>query len=389
MNVGRITDFCNRTDILARAISVSKLNDYIRDVFLAEEMLHNIEVEGEIDGLKQWGDGVFFSLKDNAAVISCSCFNALAVRKLREVKNGAQIVVRGTVSYQKKDGRIRFSVYSCEASGIGQLFLKLEELKKRLEAEGLFSGQKQMPSEVKRIGVVTSRAGAVLHDIIKVAHRRNPNVDIVLYSTAVQGDNADTQICEGIDFFSACGMVDVVIVARGGGSREDLAAFNSECIARSVFACKVPVVSAVGHETDWTLIDLVAIRAPTPSAAAEMVVREVKTEREAVLQAYRHLRFALKSKIERIYGRIAGAWVGAKNAIKFKMGKREGDIQTLAARVDANNPLAVLRRGYAKVYKGKELIIDIERAEIGDKLDIKMYNGTIGAEVIWTKKLPK
>lgn len=372
-----------------QAIAVSQLNNYIKQVFEAEEMLHNIEVIGEIDGLNVRGNGIFFLLKDQTSVISCSGFNAAIVQKMRNIKNGAQVVVRGTVTYWNKVGKISFNVYSCEAFGLGQLFLKFEELKKRLAAEGLFSAKKQLPTEVKRVGVVTSRAGAVLHDIIKVAHRRNAGVDIILFPVVVQGDGADKQVCEAVKYFSDRNSVDVIIVARGGGSKEDLALFNSECIARAVFESRIPIVSAVGHETDWTLIDLVAdLRAPTPSAAAEIIVREVVTEREAIERAYHHLRFTLKSKIEKMFGKIESAWIGIKNAMNFKMSEHEGKIQTLSARIEANNPLAVLRRGYAKVYKGDTQVVDIEDTEIGDKLDVKLYNGTIGVQV-WMKKLQK
>lgn len=365
------------------AVSVSKLNEYIKQVFEAEELLHNIEVVGEVSGLNTRGSAVYFQLKDETAVISCSSFTP---QRLRDLKDGTKVVVRGTVTYWNKAGKISFNVHSCEAFGLGALFLKFEELRKKLEAEGLFAAKRPLPAEVRRIGVVTSRGGAVLHDIIKVAHRRNPNVDIVLFASAVQGEGADKQVCDGINHFAE-GSVDVIIVARGGGSKEDLTSFNSECIARAVFASTVPVISAVGHETDWTLIDLVAdVRAATPSQAAEMVVREIVTEREAAVRAYRYLRFALKSKIEKMFGRIGNAWMGIKTSVNLKMTERETKIHALAGVIEANNPLAVLRRGYAKVYKDEKLIADVADVEVGDKVDVKLYNGSIGAEVLWTKK---
>jgi exodeoxyribonuclease VII large subunit len=364
------------------AITVSRLNDYIKQVFEAEALLHNIEVIGEVDGLNVRGSAVFFTLKDQTAVISCMCYNP---QKLNGIKNGAQVIVRGTVTYWNKVGKINFTVHHAEVFGVGQLFLKFEELKKKLEAEGLFGVKKPLPAEVKRIGVVTSRAGAVLRDIIQVAHRRDPNVDIVLFPSLVQGDGADRQICEGINHFGSGGVVDVIIVARGGGSKEDLSAFNSECVARAVFASTIPVVSAVGHETDWTLIDLVAdIRAATPSQAAEMVVRESVSQRETVVRAYRHLRMALKHKIEMYFARTQSAWDGIKNSVNFKVNQREAHVQALASVIEANNPLAVLRRGYAKVYKGDKLVASVTDVEVDDLLDIKMYNGTIGAKV-WKK----
>ena len=368
-----------------KAITVSQLNNYIKQVFEAEELLHNVEVIGEVDGINVRGSAVYFSLKDKDAVISCSSFHP---QKFKDIKNGTQVIVRGTVSYWNKAGKISFVVHSCEAFGLGVLFTKFEELKKKLEAEGLFGVKRALPAEIRRIGVVTSKSGAVFHDIVKVAHRRNPNVDIVLYNAAVQGEGADRQVCAGIEYFSKGG-VDVIIVARGGGSKEDLAAFNSECIARAVSLSKIPVVSAVGHETDWTLVDLVAdLRAATPSAAAEIVVREVVPQREAVKRAYGHLRYTLKNKIEQVFGQIANAWVGMKNSIMFKTTEREGRIHALAGIIEANNPLAVLRRGYAKVYKANKQVVGVADAEVGDKLDIKLYNGELGVQV-WTKKSKK
>jgi len=380
-----------------KAITVSQLNNYIKQVFEAEQMLHNVEVVGEVDGLNSRGTAVYFSLKDKDAVVSCVCY---AAGKMSGIKNGTQVVVRGTVTYWNKAGKISFVVHACEAFGLGALFLKFEELKKKLEAEGLFGVKKPLPAEVRRIGVVTSKSGAVLQDIIKIAHRRNPNVDIVLFPVAVQGEGADRQVCEGIEYFGGLGLdchvagaprndkaVDVIIVARGGGSKDDLAAFNSECIARAVFECKVPVVSAVGHETDWTLIDLVAdLRAPTPSAAAEILVREIVTQREAAKRAYQHLRFALISKIDNLFRRIGNTWAGMKKSVTFKMSEREAKVLALSGIIEANNPLAVLRRGYAKVYKGDKQVVGVEGTEVGDKLDVKFYNGEIGAEVLWTKK---
>ena len=357
-------------------ITVSQLNNYIKQVFEAEEMLHNIEVIGEIDGLNMRGNAVYFSLKDKDAVISCACFYP---QKMRDIKNGAQVVVRGTVTYWNKAGKISFNVHSCETFGLGTLFQKFEELKKKLEAEGLFAAKKPLPEVVRRVGVITSKSGAVLHDIIKVAHRRNPGVDIMLFPVAVQGDGADKGICEGISYFGNVGQdsglgcfvprndkVDVIIVARGGGSKEDLAAFNSECIARAVFESKVPVVSAVGHETDWTLIDLVAdLRAATPSQAAEMVVREVVTQRERVLGLWRGLSYAIKSKFSAQRNRILAAYSGLRSTV-------------LAKYKDFKNSLLI------------DLTIKLDKEfnelVVGGPVHIMYNEGVVGAEVKWKKK---
>jgi exodeoxyribonuclease VII large subunit len=377
-----------------RAITVSQLNNYIKQVFDAEELLHGIEVVGDIDGIRVSGGAAYFTLKDEAACIPCVCYYPA---KLRGTENGAKVVVRGTVSYWHKAGKISFVVSSIESFGFGALFLRLQQLKEKLQAEGIFDAgvKKALPSQIRRIGVVTSRTGAVIHDIIRVAHRRNPAVDIVLYPASVQGEGAEAQIAQGIKFFSATpkmsgSPVDVIIVARGGGSKEDLSAFNSESVARAVFASKIPVVSAVGHETDFTLIDLAAdLRAPTPSAAAELCVPESLTKREIAMRAYSHLRYALKNKAETLVTKILTGYASARAAVTARIADSENRIAVLAGYVESNNPLAVLRRGYAKVYAGADEITDAGKVKIGDELQLRLYNGGIDATVTRTHKRGK
>ena len=367
-----------------KAITVSQLNNYIKQVFEAEELLHGIEVVGDIDGIRVSGGAVYFTLKDDSASIPCVCYYP---QKLKGVENGTNVIVRGTVSYWHKAGKISFVVTSCESFGFGQLFLQFEALKNKLEAEGFFDIgiKKTLPSTVNRIGVVTSKTGAVLHDIKTVVGRRNPSVDIVLFPSAVQGVGADAEIENGINFLANYN-VDVIIVARGGGSKEDLSAFNSERIARAVFTSKIPVVSAVGHETDWTLIDFVAdLRAATPSAAAELVVPEAVSQRESAVRAYRHLRYTLENKYQTLFAKIQTMWGELKHGINYKLQDSENKVMTLSGFVEANNPLAVLRRGYAKVTKDDIEITSADELQIDDNIDIKLYNGTIGAKV-WTKK---
>ena len=367
-----------------KAITVSQLNNYIKQVFEAEELLHSVEVVGDIDGIRLNGGAAYFTLKDDTASIPCVCYYP---QKMQDIKNGTNVIVRGTVSYWHKAGKISFVVTSCESFGLGHLVLQFEALKKKLEAEGFFDigVKKTLPSAVKRIGVVTSKSGAVLHDIKTVVARRNPSVDIVLFPSAVQGVNADVEIESGINFLSKYD-VDVIIVARGGGSKEDLSAFNSERVARAVFASKIPVISAVGHETDWTLIDFVAdLRAATPSAAAELVVAEAISQRETVIRAYKHLRYTLKNKYQILFSRIQTKWNELRKCIDYKLQENENKVLALSTFVESNNPLAVLRRGYAKVTKESTEVISVDDIEINDKIEVKLYNGTIGATV-WTKK---
>ena len=348
-----------------KAITVSQLNNYIKQVFEAEELLHNVEVVGDVDGLKRAGNQVYFSLKDDGACINCVCFYP---DKMKAAENGKQVVVRGTVSYWHKAGKISFVINHCEAFGFGQLFLKFQQLQEKLKAEGLFDAgvKKALPSEVKRIGIVTSKTGAVIHDIVCVAHRRDRRVDIVVCDVRVQGGEAEREIVNGIEALNCAG-VDVVIVARGGGSKEDLSAYNSERVARAVFASKIPVVSAVGHESDWTLIDFVAdLRAPTPSAAAELCVPEVKSQRELVLSLWDKLRYTVKSKIERHMANMLSHYAMLKNLVLPKYKEFENRL-TMSLTTKINK--------------------QFEELKVGDEVQIMYTAGAVGAEVKWIKEL--
>jgi exodeoxyribonuclease VII large subunit len=286
-------------------VTVSQLNNYIKSVFTAEEMLHGISVSGEIEGLKGrlgaeiGGSRVqFFALKDCDSVISCSCWET---EKLEGIKDGDKVIAVGSVEYWNKKGKINFSVYSVKKQGVGDLLEQLRLLTEKLKAEGLFDRKKPLPAEVKRIGVVTSKSGAVIQDIITVTKRRNPNVDIVLYPVTVQGETAAAEISAGLSYFSRSKTVNLVILARGGGSADDLSVFNEESVARSVASCKIPVVSAVGHERDTTLVDFVAdLRAPTPSAAAEMVVAEFVSKKETAILIWEQMKYIMTTRLENI-----------------------------------------------------------------------------------------
>jgi len=348
-----------------KAITVSQLNNYIKQVFEAEELLHNVEVVGDVDGLKQSGNQVYFTLKDDTATINCVCFYP---DKMKCAQNGKQVVVRGTVNYWHKAGKISFVVHSCEAFGFGQLFLRFQQLQEKLRAEGLFDVgvKKALPAEVRRVGVVTSKTGAVIHDIACVVHRRNPFVDIVVCDVRVQGDGADNDVANAVALFNTR-KVDIIIVARGGGSKEDLNAFNSETVARAVFASKIPVVSAVGHESDWTLIDFVAdIRAATPSAAAELCVSEVKTKRELVLSLWQQLCYLIKSKINMMETKSISAYTAARNTMLSRYKDFENSlIIELAIKLDK---------------EFRELVV-------GGEVQIMYTEGVVGAEVKWIKEL--
>ncbi len=269
---------------MIKAISVTQLNSYIRNIFDAEELLHNIDVVGEVFGVSLSRGVIYFSLKDENATLPCVCFNSSFASLIRE---GANVVVTGSPNFYVKGGKLNFNVTKVKEDGLGKLYEEFLKMKEKLEDEGLFSAEhkKSLPKNIKRIGVITSKEGAVLQDIKNIAWRRNPSVDIVLYSTKVQGKDAEKEIAHAIEVMGEYPNVDVIIVARGGGSLEDLNAYNTELVARATYNCPKPIVSAVGHETDFTIIDFVSdLRAPTPSASAELLTINVQEKREEMLR---------------------------------------------------------------------------------------------------------
>ena len=267
-----------------QAISVSQLGNYIKNIFDAEELLHNIPVVGEVFGVSLSRNVIYFSLKDENATLQCVCFYPALAEFIEE---GAKIIATGSPNYYVKGGRLNFNVIKVERAGIGKLYEEFLKMKEKLEKEGLFdiTHKKSMPENIRRIGVITSREGAVIQDIKNVAWRRNPSLDIVLFNTKVQGKDAEKEIAHAIDLMSDYEGVDVVMVARGGGSLEDLSAYNTEIVARATYNCQKPIISAVGHETDFTIIDFVSdLRAPTPSAGAELLSVNME-ERKKSLQS--------------------------------------------------------------------------------------------------------
>ena len=267
-----------------QAISVSQLGNYIKNIFDAEELLHNIPVVGEVFGVSLSRNVIYFSLKDENATLQCVCFYPALADLIEE---GAKIIATGSPNYYVKGGRLNFNVVKVEKAGIGKLYEEFLKMKEKLEKEGLFdiAHKKSMPENIRRIGVITSREGAVIQDIKNVAWRRNPSLDIVLFNTKVQGKDAEKEIAHAIDLMSEYDGIDVIMVARGGGSLEDLSAYNTEIVARATYNCQKPIVSAVGHETDFTIIDFVSdLRAPTPSAGAELLSVNME-ERKKSLQS--------------------------------------------------------------------------------------------------------
>ena len=271
---------------MIQAISVSKLNTYIKQIFDAEELLHNIAVVGEVFGVSTSRNVIYFSLKDENATLPCVCFYP---NYIDFIKEGNKVIVTGSPNFYIKGGKLSFNVVKVENVGQGKLYEEFIKLKQKLADEGLFdqSHKKTIPKDIKRIGVITSREGAVIQDIKNVSWRRNPSVDIVLYNTKVQGNNAENEIANAIDKLGQYPNIDVIIVARGGGSLEDLWAYNTEIVAKATYNCPKPIISAVGHETDFTIIDFVSdLRAPTPSAAAELLTFNLEDKKLAMKEIF-------------------------------------------------------------------------------------------------------
>jgi len=383
-------------------ISVSQVNSYIKNIFDAEIMLQNICVYGEIGSFNISGNNAYFNLKDENGMLSCVLFG---ISNFDLPKIGDMVLVRGSMSYYAKGGRLSFNAFSIMHYGKGLLYEKFLKLKAELEMRGYFeqSIKKQIPKYIKRIGVVTSPTGAVIKDIIDVTHRRNNSIDIVLYPVKVQGVGADKEIATGIEFFSQYDKIDVVIVARGGGSMEDLEPFNSEIVANAVYNCKKPIVSAVGHETDFTIIDFVAdLRAPTPSAAAELVAWDKKNAKDNILSLVDYNEKLLLTRVKDCSKDIELNLQSFNNSIKEKVfdfstmldefvyrmsninslvDKKISDVEKLNLTLNNYNPQKISNMGYSKIIKDTKVITNICNLKTDDIVTISMIDGSTSAKI--------
>ena len=390
-------------------LTVSQLTGYIKTLLEADDVLGSVSVSGEISNITYHSSGhLYLTLKDEGATISAVMFRRDLERMSFRPENGMRIIASGRISVYSQQGRYQLYVSYMKPDGLGALYMALEALKKRLGAEGLFdpSRKKKLPSYPKRIGVVTSPTGAVIRDIIKVTGRRYPSCDIVLFPVHVQGDFAVGEICTGIEYFNFEKNVDLLIVGRGGGSIEDLWAFNSEAVVRAVASSELPVISAVGHQTDTTLCDLAAdCVAGTPSMAAELAVPDVRAINEKLsVSASRINRAAQrklddcrmylddrynvlelnspKNRLERLLSEIAiknnkfMSFADAKLKIaQMRLG--EG-----AAKLSALSPLAVLSRGYGYVRTSDgKTVLSVSELKEGDGIDITMSDGHARARI--------
>lgn len=393
----------------ATPITVTELNRYVKDKVAEDEFLQNVYIKGEISNFKNHYTGhMYFTLKDENSLIKCIMFKTYAARMKFMPKDGMKVVIFGTVSVFERDGVYQIYAKAMKEDGIGDLYTAYNELKEKLEKEGLFDVKykKQIPFMPKTIGVLTSKTGSVIRDIINVSTRRNPNVYIRLLPVPVQGEGAGEKIADAIKLMNEKKLADVIIVARGGGSLEDLWPFNEEVVARAIFDSKLPVISAVGHETDFTIADFVAdLRAPTPSAAAELAVPEISKVQETLNNYQNRYRLALKKKIEymklryekcmqsRAYKEptqsINEKYISIDNYVKSminSMSKKsilvKKDFTRVITRLDALSPLKTLARGYSIATKNGKNIKTIKEVNTGDKIKVRLSDGEVNAEVI-------
>ena len=390
-------------------ITVAELNNYIKDKFQNDEYLNNVLIKGEISNFKNHYTGhMYFTLKDETSLIKCVMFKGYTSTLDFMPKDGMKVVVLGTVSVFERDGVYQIYAKAMKQEGVGDLHAEFEKLKLKLEQEGLFdkTHKKPIPVMPKCIGVLTSNTGAVIRDIINVSTRRNPNVYIKLLPVPVQGPGASEKIAQGIELMNKQRLADVIIVARGGGSLEDLWPFNEEIVARAIYKSELPVISAVGHETDFTIADFVAdLRAPTPSAAAELAVPNMVELIQKIQNNQRRLSNALRKKSEimrlryekcmsskaftdpldkvnKNYMLLDKEVKRIESSIQISVKEKKTYMIEWITKLDGLSPLKTLTRGYSIIEKDGKMIKSINDLQKTDKISIKLTDGSKEAEIL-------
>jgi len=396
---------------MAEIYSVSQINTYIKHMFAGNTLLNHIYVKGEVSNCKYHTSGhIYFTLKDGAAQIACVLFAGRRAGISFRLEDGQNIIVFGSISVYERDGKYQLYADEIRLDGIGRLYEEFEYLKKKLYAEGLFDleHKKAIPRFVTSVGIVTASTGAALQDICQIARRRNPYVQLVLYPARVQGEGAAATVVKGIRALD--GRVDIIIVGRGGGSIEDLWAFNEEIVARAIYNCSTPVISAVGHETDTTIADYVSdLRAPTPSAAAELAVYDLKYLQETladihgamvnrVLRCVQEKRMRLQQKkllLERFHPsyqlqqkRLRADELAEKLSARMqeKIRLRRQRVELAAQRLKGLSPVERLEGGYSVASKNGRVIKEISQVNAGDEISVDVTDGTIFANVTGMQK---
>lgn len=390
-------------------ISVSDLNRYMKDKVADDEYLKSVFVRGEISNFKHHYTGhMYFTLKDENSLIKCIMFKSSTLTLNFVPKDGMKVNVLGSVAVFERDGVYQIYCKAMQEDGVGDLYAKFKELKDKLEKEGFFDAEhkKKIPMMPKVIGVLTSNTGAVIRDIINVSTRRNPNCYIRLYPVPVQGPGAAEKIVDAIRFMNEHKLADVLIVARGGGSLEDLWPFNEEIVARAIYDSELPVISAVGHETDFTIADFVAdLRAPTPSAAAELAVTDIFDLQDRINLYQRRLQLLLRKKVEVLrlrydkcmksrcftepsylfqdrYLKLDSFVKNLEKAINLKMKDYKLKTVEKITKLDAMSPLKTLARGYTVVEKDDKLVKSVKDLKKDDIINVRLNDGKIDAKII-------
>jgi len=377
-----------------KVYTISQLNSYLAGIMDAEELLHNIKISGEVSDYSYSGGNSYFTLKDRFAQIPCIFFG-----QSLQYRAGSAVILTGSPKFYVKGGKLTFSVTKIAAAGgEGELFKNFLLLKEKLQQEGLFDKKIPLPDKICRIGVITSQTGAVIHDIINVSRRRDPNIDIVLMPVKVRGIGASEEITSAIKIMDGYKKVDCIIVARGGGSIEDLEAYNTESVAHAVAGCRKFIVSAVGHETDFTLCDFCAdLRAPTPSAAAELLTRDICGEisnlNHIAKKLIKEIGLAYDSVINVLSNRASALELSAERYLYMNFSKlsafsrklasldfqAERGLSAIGYKLNILNPLSMINKGYAKLYKNGKAVFGVKELASGDEITISMHDGRTGA----------
>ena len=393
---------------MKQVYSVGQVNRYVKNMFTQDYFLQKVYVKGEVSNCKYHTSGhVYFSLKDETGTLSCVMFAGQRRGLAFRMKDGDKVVVGGNVDVYERDGRYQLYAREITLEGAGALYERFLALKQELEDMGMFAQEykQPIPRFIKRLGVVTAPTGAAVQDIRNISLRRNPYLQIILYPALVQGEGAAASIVRGIEMLDKQN-VDVIIVGRGGGSIEDLWSFNEEAVARAIFECQTPVISAVGHETDFTIADFVAdLRAPTPSAAAELAVDDyrsivetvssygdrmnramwgkldlTRTRLEGLQEKYTYLSPQYKLKEQRQY--LADLEDELRDAMEKKVHDQRHRLPLYLERFNGLSPLRKLNQGYAYVAdKNKKTLVSVEQVSAGDRIYVSVTDGTIETQV--------
>ena len=387
-------------------LTVSQLNTYIKTLLDGDNVLKSVFITGEITNCtRHYKSGhIYFSLTDGKSLIKAVMFQDSAARLKFKPEDGLKVIVSGKISVYDAAGQYQLYVRSMQPDGLGSEALAFEQLKEKLNKEGVFGKQRPLPLFPSKIAVVTSRNGAALQDILSILARRWPVAEILLFPASVQGELAANELTNAVK--KADKQADVIIIGRGGGAKEDLSAFNNEALARAIYACESVVVSAVGHETDFTICDFAAdLRAPTPSAAAELVSPDIYEIMDSVIDSFDYMKEAVENKIERVSlyldsltseGRFFNPESLFKDKkkelellyermnliMKNKLTEKINELKHSSGKLDELSPLKTLSRGYAFIEKDKEVVNSVSNLKYGDKVTAHFKDGKLNMEVI-------